>query len=380
MKKVFLFIVTTLVLFSCKNQIEVQGLAPFNPQAVTTSVNLCPTGYILVPKNESLSVESFCVMEYEAKAWQDDNGDSIITNNELDETEWVLDTSAFMQFNWINIESLESTHQPVSTLDKRPWDLSATAAWDVCDSLNSELTRNDIDNDQLNDGTYALISNPEWMAIARNIEEQAANWTSGNVGVGCLKQGNISSLNNCVSGPSSFDGPDMSITGAASGVQSSVNPLASHILNNGEVIWDFSGGVSEWVDWEQTNSFTSILIFDKASTTTGITPNISEFMNLDTNIAPSDTMFHDSWSPLDATLMSSSGIGRYNGNSVSFAFTSEFAANRGGSFSSNIIEAGIYNLQIGSAHNVSTRAWVDIFGGSSGENPLYIGFRCVLRL
>jgi hypothetical protein len=64
----------------------------------------------------------------------------------------------------------------VSQANTTPWvSINQVDAWDECDSLNTEDTRTNIDNDTNNDGTYALISNPEWMTIARNVENVDTN-------------------------------------------------------------------------------------------------------------------------------------------------------------------------------------------------------------
>lgn len=56
---------------------------------------------------------------------------------------------------------------------------------------NSETGRANIDADNNNDGTYALISNPELMTVARNAESVNSSWTGGVNGSGCLKRGNV---------------------------------------------------------------------------------------------------------------------------------------------------------------------------------------------
>jgi len=38
---------------------------------------------------------------------------------------------------------------------------------------------------------YHLITNWEWMAIARDIEQVPENWTGGAVGSGMIKRGNV---------------------------------------------------------------------------------------------------------------------------------------------------------------------------------------------
>lgn len=108
------------------------GNTEINLSAVT-----CPSGFVPVTSNSSLGVDSFCVMQYEAK----------------------------------NVGGV-----PTSQPETSPWrSISANNAKSECTSLGTG---------------YDLISNYEWMTIALNIESNPQNWTSGVVGNGCLRRGN----------------------------------------------------------------------------------------------------------------------------------------------------------------------------------------------
>ena len=116
----------------------------------------CPTGYIPIPANDNLNVSAFCVMKYEAKN--------------------------------------DGSSNAVSTEAGTPWvSLDFVTAKSECNELGVN---------------YELISNPEWMAIARNVENVAANWTGGSVGSGCVKRGNVEDTLACTGGDSAYDGPN----------------------------------------------------------------------------------------------------------------------------------------------------------------------------
>ena len=82
---------------------------------------------------------------------------------------------------------------------------------------------------------YHLMTNWEWMAIARDIEQVAENWTGGAVGSGMIKRGNVG-----ITDAGSYDG-DNPETGV-------LNTKAILKLSNGSEIYHFSGNVWEWVD------------------------------------------------------------------------------------------------------------------------------------
>jgi hypothetical protein len=286
---------------------------------VSYTLNSCPTGYIYVPANAGLGVSAFCVMKYEAK--NDGSGNAV--------------------------------SQEAST----PWvSINQTDAWDECDDLNSESSRGDIDSDTNTDGTYALISNPEWITIARNVENVAANWTDGSVGSGCLMRGNVGATNACTGGDSGYNGlgPDF-------GSGRSDNGTASLTLDNGEEIWDLSGNVWEWVDWDMTSTLVTVTPANKAYISSEGSQQSAwkEFVDLDTNIAGGDEMFPDSWQATDTSLQGSDGIGRYYAGNNS----SGGAARRGGRWSAGT-RGGAFALAL---------------HGSPSDRSSGLGFRCVYR-
>ena len=152
-------------------------------------------------------------MKYEAKAFNDENNNSTIDGSEIDTD---------------GIGVAMASNVPVSIADNQPWrETLADDAAAECESLGTN---------------YHLISNEEWIAIAREIELQDANWTGATVGSGCIIRGN-SGDTTC--GYSSTTNPD-SGTGR--------NARAKHVLSNGEEIYDISGNLWEWADWDKNTS------------------------------------------------------------------------------------------------------------------------------
>ena len=151
----------------------------------------CPSEYIPVFGNTTLGTTDFCVMKYEAK---DDGGGNAISSES--QTPWVNNT--------------------------------ADDAYGLCDAIT---------DGSFSSGEFALISNPEWMTIARDIENNALNWSSGVVGTGCVFNGNYGTDDTC-----GYDGVDPEFG-------SGRNTKARLFLSTYSPIWDFSGNVWESVDW-----------------------------------------------------------------------------------------------------------------------------------
>jgi hypothetical protein len=171
----------------------------------------CPTGFVPVPANATLGVDDFCMMVYEAK----DNAGVPISQE--------------AGASWVNISPQDSQTK--------------------CESMTEGGFS----------GTFTLISNQEWMTVARNIENVDSNWSNGNVGNGHLARGWSAAVAtdgfaNTIPAPS---------TGTACRFNSAANTCAStgthalrrtHLLSNGSEIWDFSANIWEFVDWDKDSA------------------------------------------------------------------------------------------------------------------------------
>lgn len=167
----------------------------------------CPTGFIAVRGNETLGTSDFCVMQFEAR---DAGG---------------------------NVASASSAGAPELTI-------RSSDAQTSCEAMT--------DDDFL--GTFTLISNPEWMTIARDIELVASNWSGGSVGSGQIPRGHSDGTPNSVQ--EAGDGSDPYFgTGQSSSDSPGSGWEQKRTLNlkNGFVIWDFAGNAYDWVDWDATS-------------------------------------------------------------------------------------------------------------------------------
>ncbi len=267
--------------------------------------------WIKVDKNSGgMGLPCFYIMKYEAKAWNDIN-----LNNQIDIGELQVSGST---------STGDLIHNPVSHEDAKPWIRSARLSASECESLGSG---------------FDLISNKEWMAIARDIELVDSNWSGGSIYNGCLFQGNTG-----VDGACAYDG------GSVANHGNSRNSKAILRLSNGEEIFDFSGNVSEYVDSDDP-------LIPQVGFSGGVTDcGYSNWKNLKDVNCPS--LDFDEYMPLDNSLDISHGVG-------DFSFPpppNSGIRHRGGFFGSD--RSGIYGF-----HNTSS-----IDGFSSAR-----GFRCVYR-
>jgi hypothetical protein len=95
------------------------------------------------------------------------------------------------------------------------------------------------------------------MTIAHEIEMTATNWSSGVVGTGMLNRGHSDVSPDSAIAVINANDPYIG-TGNNSGqaAGSGWEQKRTHTLSNGQVIWDFSGNISEWVDWSMAGGLT----------------------------------------------------------------------------------------------------------------------------
>lgn len=173
----------------------------------------CPAGFVPVPGNHLYgtvgSKGGFCVAKYEMK--MDANGDGLgDLVADYPTCKYTTDYNV-----WYYLNSGCSTGTIVSTPQGSPiTGISQAQAKVACQAIGGHL-----------------ITNEEWMTLARNIEIVSSNWSGGTIGSGYLPRGNSSSS-------SAKDGFD----------ELSGTTKRTLILSNGEIVWDLAGNVYDWVD------------------------------------------------------------------------------------------------------------------------------------
>jgi len=186
-------------------RVNAQG-DPSRCSAKLAAYNLigCPDeSFVPVEGNAELGVDPFCVMRTEVKAIKD------------------------------GVPRAQDAGRPIDFV-------SAPAAKQACLDL------------QVPYGSCNLLSNRQWMAIARDIEATAANWSGGEVGSGTLNRGHSDSSPGRTLSIADPDDP-WDQTGQT---MDDWTQKRTHVLSNGSVLWDFAGNGREWVDWDpSTNTF-----------------------------------------------------------------------------------------------------------------------------
>jgi len=318
------------------------GRAYVNTTETAANLN-CPTGYIKVPGNSLYQTKDFCVMKYEAKAVDINNptvglltpntGFNTIDNN----------TTATTSANGRVIASVASGY-PIAQITQ-------TTAIDYCANQNTV-------------SGASLITNAEWMTIARNIEAQNSNWfntatpTVNQVGSGGLWRGHSDNSQDNVLVASTDDNLGYVNTNnspnSANG-WSGWQERRTYTLSNGETIWDLSGNV-----WELIND--TILGKDQP---TGSSPGAT-FREYNTGLSNSITNFgtlgRDLVGPSNPDWNSTQNMGQIYNDGINSP-NQTFALHRGGGRGSAIY-AGVFAMIL--SYAPSTRGSIT-------------GFRCVLR-
>ncbi len=176
--------------------------------------NVFPRNWIKVPGNSLYGTADFWVMQFEAKysisGKSANNANTCRYEQNYDTWDWgKIGTDC--PSSWSNTNVVSSPNgSPIAGV-------THNEAKAICESLGAHL-----------------ITNQEWMTIARNAANQKQNWTSGTVGTGYLFNGNSGDSNRGYNGPD----PDKGFPR---------NPRAILTLSNNQSIYDLSGNVYEHV-------------------------------------------------------------------------------------------------------------------------------------
>ena len=203
----------------------------------------CPQGFVHVPGDPLYGTSDFCVMKYEAKCAATSDPSTGLTSPDTGYHTYSNSTTACTSSNSKMVVSVASGY-PIANI-------SQTNAITYCSNLGSN---------------YHLMTNEEWMTIARNAERLGANWYGSAPGTNFMFSGhNDNGPANVALVASTDDNAGYTGTGdsasACDGIfvnyvagddttsgRACVGQRRTHYLSNGEVAWDFGGNVWEWVN------------------------------------------------------------------------------------------------------------------------------------
>lgn len=281
-----------------------------NHVATANGILNCPTGYVAIPGSSTFNTNDFCVMKYEAKC-------------ATTAAPTVGLTSPATANNTYNNSSTActTTYAPVSVSSGYPIaNISETTAATYCQNIGGHL-----------------LTNPEWMTIARNIEQQVANWSSGTaVGTGYVNIGNYNVTN-------AMDGTTTYGSGGAT-----FDFKRTHSLSSTDTIYDIAANVAEWVSTTCTNG-------TGAGNYEGSAGSFVDW----TSVAAPDLSDYEvgAAGPSNATWDSNpEKLGKYKGCGATGN-----GMVRGGGVTA-VTDAGIYGLDMNSLQSATSSVW---------------GFRCV---
>lgn len=262
----------------------------------------CPSGFIRIPGDSQFGTSDFCIMKYEAKTAS------------------------------VGVES-RAAGLPLRGM------VSQVSAMNLCQNLGKG---------------YALTSNAQWMTIATNITSVASNWSGGSIGDGTLNKGHSDGSPSELLAASNDDSDACFGTEQSCDDQTWSAQRRTHLLSNGEVIWDFAGNAWEWVAWQVFEGKIGPSTSWRKLSSFGAADNTEQM--LITDIKPLNTthsFWNDSWDEAQ-------GMGRY----APFHQLAGGAAMRGGSVF-NGAYTGVFTLNLSLGQTAVDRV---------------TGFRCVYNL
>jgi len=198
-----------------------------------------------------------------------------------------------------------------------------------------------------------MITNNQWMTIARNIEAQSTNWSGGTVGSGHLSRGWTAAswsdgFSNTAPAPTTGLSCLYNTAADTCGTTGDHKLKRTHILSNNETIWDFSGNVWTWVDELTADPC------DQPGNACDFAPEAGDWIEW-TLVTNYGVYRYDQLRPSNPSWNSTNSIGRlWRGNRTNRVWR------RGGSWSYGSI-AGVFTLYL-------SRSATDMY--------TYVGFRC----
>ncbi len=174
-----------------------------------------PENWVKVPGNGTYGTSDFYVMKYDAKCVQASNNTPLTSPD-----------SGYNTYSNSGQPCTGSSYYVASTPNGYPiTNISHVSAVSYCAAIGAHLLTND-----------------EYMTIARNTEQVSSNWSGGSPGSGYIYSGHNDNAPALALVASTDDTDGYNGTGNSSG-----NQRRTLTLSNGNVVWDFAGNVWQHV-------------------------------------------------------------------------------------------------------------------------------------
>jgi formylglycine-generating enzyme required for sulfatase activity len=326
-----------------KNNQPAQSAAANSVANETQKKEGCPSGFVLVPGNAKYGTSDFCVMKYDAKCAQSSNPEEGIqpTNG-----------SSCSGGKGGQPEGVYKNNGPGCACRDGKLIASTPTGFPI---TFIPMAGNGQDNAKAyceNQGWH-LMTNPEWMTIARNAEQVSENWCDGD-GSHCgfapgtagkiLANGHNDSNNEASASANSVGaliaGDDSQLcfgttTDGSSFCGGRGSQKRTLQFSNGNVIWDFAGNVWSWVDAtierkDQPKSETKNVL-DSGWIWSDFTPGSLASVIIDNGHEPA--LGYDAFRPSNSSWNAANGVGRiYHFSSASDSSSTQYGFIRGGNW------------------------------------------------
>jgi len=204
-----------------------------------------PAGWVIVPGNGTYSTTDFLAMKYDAKCAATSDLSTGLTSPDSGYHTYSDSGTTCTSGNNKAVVSVASGY-PIANI-------SQTNSIARCSAIT------------VAGGAAHLITNNEWMTVARNAEAQASNWSLGAVGSGYLYAGHNDNAPALALAASTTDtGNNRCAYTDAAGTTEAPSPCPSNTANNtsgsggnqvrvltlsnGSPIWDIAGNVWQWTN------------------------------------------------------------------------------------------------------------------------------------
>lgn len=338
--------------------------------------NKCPDGFIRVPGNPLYKTDDFCVMKYDAKCALPSN----LTQGLQPEN-----NSACSGGKDGKYEGVYKNNGPGCSCRGEKLIVSTPSGFPVT-FIPMESNNQDNAKDYCQSKGWHLITNPEWMTIARNVEQVPDNWcdrdgshcgfspgTPGKILANGHNDSDNESLASAGSVGAIIAGPDdQPCFGTTSDGSNACGGKGSQkrtlTLSNGEEIWDLAGNVWQWVDAtiarkDQPQSKTG-KILDLGWKWSDFTPGALSTVIADNGREPS--LGYDAFRPSNPSWNSINGVGRiYHYSAADDTSTTQYGYIRGGNWRHGY-DSGAFCIHLSPMPNKT--------------NIDDVGFRCVAPL